>query len=328
MPLSAVRLRAPAPQSVRLIAQEQLQRVLANAERLVSPVAPPAPAGGDPGEAIHELRVALRRLRIWLGAFRDCLPDAVQRDCEPRLSSLTDLTGTARDLEVQYLWLTGRGPAGPSQATASHLAEGIRSELAEAKATLTAELRNRLPEPAGMLAGLLDPPADGLVPASPEPMNAVMARALGRSLRALERTLRTIQRPGQARQAHRARIGVKRLRYLLEELGPTAPSAGPALDRLAGLQRLFGELHDAQVLARRIPRGFKALRAQLRQRIANAFRKVRHALRSQITQATFARIEGLIQQLEREGRPGRPRRTQASLRHCGSGLFSGRAGST
>ena len=55
-------------------------------------------------------------------------------------------------------------------------------------------------------------------------------------------------------QAHRARIAVKHLRYLLEPVSEIVPGAQPLVKDLAKLQDDLGALHDAQIFGSGIAR--------------------------------------------------------------------------
>jgi CHAD domain-containing protein len=61
-------------------------------------------AGGD-DEALHDFRVALRRLRSTLRAFRPWLKGSVERKMEKRLRRLAHATNDARDAQVQLQWI-------------------------------------------------------------------------------------------------------------------------------------------------------------------------------------------------------------------------------
>src|SRR6478672_7935479 len=58
-------------------------------------------------EALHDFRVALRRLRSWLRAFRPALADTVGPKIERRLKQIAKETGASRDLEVHVAWVSG-----------------------------------------------------------------------------------------------------------------------------------------------------------------------------------------------------------------------------
>ena len=59
---------------------------------------------GDDIEALHEMRVACRRLRIAMAVFGDVLPDDL-RALSAELGWVADALGQVRDLDVQLEWL-------------------------------------------------------------------------------------------------------------------------------------------------------------------------------------------------------------------------------
>src|SRR4051794_717270 len=59
-------------------------------------------------EALHDFRVALRRLRSCLRAYRPQLESSVPKRQRRRLRSVVDATGVDRDLQVQIAWLEGQ----------------------------------------------------------------------------------------------------------------------------------------------------------------------------------------------------------------------------
>src|SRR5262249_10250670 len=61
-------------------------------------------------EALHDLRVALRRLRSCVRAYKPYLEDSVSKKLRNRLRELAAATTTARDTEVQMAWLSGQRP--------------------------------------------------------------------------------------------------------------------------------------------------------------------------------------------------------------------------
>lgn len=326
--LNAAMLQDPVQRSVRLIAQARLQRLLEEAARVeVRTCLESRPDTSDP-EAIHDFRVALRRLRAWLRAFRPYLADTVRHGPERRLRTLSRLAGRARDLEVQYRWLAGlrRGRRTLVLDAARRVAEQVDREQARARRALTKGLVTELPEAGAQLAEELRHFRWEIESAEQphERMAAAMADAVRQAANAVAADLRSVHRLDQVEEAHAARISIKRLRYLLEAFGRISGSATSVLAQLTTLQHLFGELHDAQVLQRRLreahvarrrggrnPLGeflgsaspaVESLRALLARRAATAFRQVQRAVRSPATAAMFTRLTALVRRLERVGR--------------------------
>ncbi len=65
----------------------------------------------EEAEALHDFRVALRRLRTLLRGFRPELGDVVPRKLQRQLRDLTRATTAARDAEVQLTWVRGQRDA-------------------------------------------------------------------------------------------------------------------------------------------------------------------------------------------------------------------------
>ncbi len=69
-------------------------------------------AGADAGEveAIHSMRVAIRRLRVALGNFAVCLPGEDRKRLRTRLENLANALGGVRDLDVMIAALESNLP--------------------------------------------------------------------------------------------------------------------------------------------------------------------------------------------------------------------------
>jgi CHAD domain-containing protein len=61
----------------------------------------PGTRAGDDPEALHDMRVASRRLRAALSVFEDLFPAKEFRLIEKEVSRITDSLGTVRDADVQ-----------------------------------------------------------------------------------------------------------------------------------------------------------------------------------------------------------------------------------
>jgi len=243
-------LARPARYAARVVARERLRRV-----RLAMP-SPDEPLGED---ALHDFRVALRRLRTWLRAFGPELDDTVGRGTLRRLRRLSRRTGKARDLEVQLLWLgeptTRLGPL--AAGAAASLAGRLRHEQALALAKSLEDTVSELPGAGRKLDKQLRR-YEVRVPIGADHHDPTMAVRLGRLLREgaaqVRHTIGQVHSADQAAEAHQARLAVKHLRYLLESLGDHHRGAPRAALRLAALQDALGVLHDRHVLLGRVAR--------------------------------------------------------------------------
>jgi CHAD domain-containing protein len=305
--LTASLLAQPALTTARLMARSYLQRVLEDAARvevsvdeLTEPTA--SLAAARQRDAVHDLHVALRRLRSWLRAWRPFLRDTLGRNSERRLKKLSRLAGQVRDLELQRDWLIShrvqRSRLGG--ATARSMVGRVETEYAEAHRALAARLLKRLGRAVVTLNAELQDlgAADDEIAAAPTTA-LEMARLIADHADGLPKVLKRVRRSGQGDGAHAARIAVRRFRYLLDTLGRRSPDVRLVTRHLTNVQIQLGELHDAQVLAVRLKStskkakksgrsrskgngvtrtGVATLQAMLRQRIARESRLVRRTI--------------------------------------------------
>src|SRR5271170_4010051 len=89
-------LDQPVERGVRLIALTLLRDAATTRARLIDP---------NDVEALHDFRVAVRRLRSWLRAYRPYLADSVRDKDRRRLRAVARATSLARDTEVHLQWL-------------------------------------------------------------------------------------------------------------------------------------------------------------------------------------------------------------------------------
>jgi CHAD domain-containing protein len=252
---------------------------------------------GDP-EALHDFRVAVRRLRSTLRAWRDVLDPAVREKDLRRLRRVARATGDARDAEVLVAWL---GEAAAGVVPASGAAAWLRTRLGErTRHPDGAKAAERLVETCDRLARRLGRARGGA--AGDGPAEVRFAGALAGRIRdhagSVARWLGRVETPADAPAAHRARIAGKRLRYLLEPLrdtpGGASREAARAVKALKRLQDLLGELQDARMAA-------EALREA---RLDPASRRHRAELRALEERAT-RRAATLLARLRKEIVPTR-----------------------
>lgn len=243
--LSKELLARPAPHAVRQIAAARLAEVSATFQRLR--------ASDD--EDLHDLRVALRRLRSWLRAYRPELADTVRKKTRRRLSEVADATSGARDVEVALEWIGAADDLTPRQrAGARYMTERLQREMDDVKGAVRKTLDGDLPRLLDTLSGQLGTYWLRQTLESPEPptdMATVTRAALLRHAERFGRALERIKSPGDVEAAHRARIAAKRLRYLLESLGGD-PDAKALVAKLAALQGALGVVHDGHRVANRL----------------------------------------------------------------------------
>lgn len=202
-------------------------------------------AGEADPEFIHQMRVALRRLRSALRTFRSALPEGFEPAVVPALRALSRSLGAARDWDV----LAGEivGPAQAAFADDARLA-ALAAAVEQARRQAHAAVQEALAAPAYARA-LLDfnarlhraaERADGM-PA----LEDFAARRLTR-LHKNALALAEAAADGEPARLHALRIGVKRLRYAIEFFAPLYPAGRTrrALALLTALQDSLGALND------------------------------------------------------------------------------------
>ena len=232
----------PAEEGARLVALSLLAEADGAAKRL---------ADGTGGEALHDFRVALRRLRTVVRAFRPWMEASVRRREERRLKKIARSTNGARDAEVQLSWLSERARpvGGRERAGLDCLRERLEGRLRPGEEGRTG-LLDLYARTSRKLGARLSTYESHLGKADPDgSFGSVLAVLLREQLVVLREALSGAVDSEDQDVAHRARIEAKRLRYLLEPLraDPHA-EVRAALRPLKRLQDVLGELHDAHVL--------------------------------------------------------------------------------
>jgi CHAD domain-containing protein len=202
--------------------------------------------GSDP-EAIHDLRVATRRLVAVLRVWKELVPARARRDAERALRRLRRRIGRARELEVHIALLEERFAARAVTACppAAEVLERLRERLTRrrrsaARRVSPRRLRRVLRRVEAAGAGL-DAPRPGTSPRA----LTVEHRMAGQAASALKSAS---EHPDDV-SLHEARVTVKKWRYTLECLGETMPGATPQPVRpLRRIQRELGEAHDRALL--------------------------------------------------------------------------------
>jgi CHAD domain-containing protein/CYTH domain-containing protein len=213
----------------------------------------------DDAEALHDFRVALRRLRSAIRAFAHELHDAVGRKARKRLRTLADETGASRDAEVQLGWLEKLGATlEPSERDgALWLAGEVSAQKAEADARLARDVTAGFDRLHRRLDARLREYTQ-VVRVGEEVARGTFAGVVAHHARALADALHArldaIASVDDQDAAHEARIAAKRLRYLLEPVAAEIDGAPALVKRIKGLQDVLGDMHDMDVLGATVAR--------------------------------------------------------------------------
>lgn len=237
----------PAAQGAAILALRLLDDVVKRRNRLADP---------SDDEALHDFRVALRRLRSWLRAFRPHLDDHIRKRTRRRLSRLADASSAGRDAEVQIAWL--REQRHDLSAKQREGLDWLMARLESREHDADADLRRRIERDFDRAYTELealhdvadDTPIDdaSAAPASRASLAAAAVDLVHQHAEEVRRHLAVVRSLGDESETHQARIAGKRLRYLLEPFAGHIPESHEVIDGLQALQDATGELHDSHVL--------------------------------------------------------------------------------
>jgi len=201
--------------------------------------------------ALHDFRVALRRLRSTLRAYGAQFDDVLRKKDRRRLQRLADATSQARDAEVQIAHLrTLRADLGPNeQATVALLLRALRRRMRDGYAQANRVVSQLYPKTARAVCERLE---DAATADGDPPFRSVLGLLLSGHARDLRPLLEQVPAIHDVQPLHQARIEVKRVRYLLEPIRRSLPGSALLIGRLSRLQDSLGELHDYQVLEQTI----------------------------------------------------------------------------
>jgi CHAD domain-containing protein len=219
---------------------------------------------GEP-DAVHQMRVATRRLRATLRSFGTVVPRPGTEPVAAELKWLSGLLGAARDGEVLPGHLQASLRPVPVELLIGPVLARVQGYFAPRRAAARRELLQALDSPryVGLLAGLdrltawpLAGPLAG--PQAGAPARDVLPAAVRRAYRQAARRMRRARHapPGQARDAalHEARKSARRARYAAEAASlATGRPARRFATRMKQVQSVLGDHHDT-VLARQAAR--------------------------------------------------------------------------
>jgi CHAD domain-containing protein len=231
---------ATAGEAITLVVRSTVER-LVEQQALVQVTSGP--------EAVHQARVATRRLRSDLKTF------AVLFDPEPiehlrdELGWLGGLLGKVRDADILLARLQ------PSLATDEASAEQreILDRLNRQQSKAQIELRTAMTEP--RYSALLDSlarmaAAPLLADVAKAPADDFMAMIVGQTWRKLRSAVRKLDKNPDDGRLHAVRIEAKRCRYAAEAAAPAVGTpAAVFAEAVADLQQALGDYNDAVVSA-------------------------------------------------------------------------------
>ncbi len=227
------------------------EKILASRAHDVFSHEPGVRDGIDP-EAIHDMRVALRRMQAALRMFQACYPPKRLQRYRRRLRKLLKILGAERDQDIMIATLSSHADAAPTpvkEALVRMVAHRRTSKQHRRAQSL--RLLNKLQQVdlaknlSSFIKGARVFQRGNAQPHLAPELAAIRQKAITVWNDHREHVLGR----DDPETLHRMRIAVKRLRYTLElcRLEDGYDYQG-CLDRLVEMQRVLGDLHDADVL--------------------------------------------------------------------------------
>ena len=205
-------------------------------------------------DAVHDARVAVRRLRSDVRTFAPVLDPAWIRALRERMRWLQDAFSAPRDADVLLSAL---------RRQADLLSTDDRRKAEEALAPLREERERAYERMHAMLgdaryAALLQELVDAakrppLTARAEEPARDVLPQIVEAAWSKLRKRIRRRSRPPADRELHRIRIAAKRVRYATEAVAAIGGRRAHVLARaVEKLQTVLGDQHDAVIACARL----------------------------------------------------------------------------
>jgi len=240
---------APQPAGFREYGADSIRRALV---KMLSHAEDVRQATDD--EAVHDMRVASRRLRAAIAVFEPAFRGKRYGRFRIHVKRLTDALSHARDLDVMIgavKKLCGEIP--PPERLG---VDDFRDHLVGRRANLQKEVRKSLKalessDLVGEFARIADAPeANGKEPSSAHgDLEEEFYDAVSNRVDELVSWEPFIHDNRRVFELHQMRIAAKRLRYTMELFAPyRGPLFSSAIDQVRKIQEHLGKIHDADVI--------------------------------------------------------------------------------
>jgi CHAD domain-containing protein len=210
----------------------------------------PAAAGGD-DHAVHQARVATRRLREAVPVLATGLKHSKAGKARRKIRRLTRALGTVRELDVTLHLLGDLAQSGEHPRTAI---EEVRARVVGERDERRAAMLKRLDHVnTSKLDRRLASVAEALEKSDDEEWRGVLSTRLLKRSKRLSKAIDDAGHMYAADRLHAVRIAAKKLRYGLELAADGGvPGAAPLLRPIKRTQDVLGRLHDLQILQHHI----------------------------------------------------------------------------
>ena len=237
---------SPLPVQPDSPAKDVIKHVLAESIASLLKHDPLVRTSGDP-EAVHQARVATRKLRSHLRTFGPLLDPEWTEPLRSELGWLALGLGAVRDREVLFERLSARAKSLPASdlRSATSLLHILVVEIATLRTKLMTELDSvRYVDLLERL--VVASQAPGTLPDADEPAAKVLPPLAAGPWRRLRSAVKQLPETPTDPELHRIRILAKRARYAAEAVAPVVGKAADAFARAAAkLQTILGEHQDS-----------------------------------------------------------------------------------
>jgi CHAD domain-containing protein len=199
-------------------------------------------------EALHQMRIALTRLRAARSLFSSFIPSSDWSPLKGELKWLNKRLSGARDLDVTLKRLSSIEDTSPQQSLGRAWRKTWNSSHRELSRALQSRRYRTLLRDMSIWIENGNRSPDSLQPSTS--LTTYSDRRLQRWHKKLIKKSRVLE-DMNASQRHRLRIQSKRFRYALEVLGPLLPGQSDVrvrecLKSLRKIQKYLGQLNDAE----------------------------------------------------------------------------------
>ena len=205
-------------------------------------------------DAVHDMRVATRRLRAAIEAYRNAFPRSELQGTLREVKHLARALGARRDPDVALEQIDAIAGGLPPSALPgiAFFSDQLRAEQATANVELERALAQAVDGDLPAKLTRLAEAARGRETTLDEHAKLVVARRRAK----LEKRIRRALRRPEPSALHDARIAAKRLRYVYEIARPCFPEeALIGIKHTRAIQDVLGEIHDCDVLSARARAG-------------------------------------------------------------------------
>jgi CHAD domain-containing protein len=245
-----------AHEGVKLFALQQIKKATSACNHLTDPSMP---------DALHDFRVAVRRLRTWIRVYKQY--HNVNKKKIKQLGDITDFTNKSRDLEVCLDWLN-QCIADMSDISAidKQALEILRENMTKDYKQELIEIQNHVPADWKRLQESLVNHLNNNIDEKKilDLLPQVAATKILSACKSVEDQLALIHGIEDRFAIHKLRIYYKRLRYLLEPFRFQIPATREIINFLKKIQDLLGNFRDAHIALELLSSHYDGLSEKLR----------------------------------------------------------------